>query len=174
MSGKAHPADVLVRPERLTAAGFRPFGDVIEVGAREGRPINEGTCRRFDDLAAIDVLEAGGRPLLSLFEAAPRSLPLRVRLLERHPLSSQAFVPLDPWPFLVVVAPDEQAARSGRVHAFLSAEGQGVNYRRKTWHHPLIALDRPSRFMVVDRGGPGVDCEEITVEAPVWVAAPAV
>jgi ureidoglycolate lyase len=162
-------ADVVVHAAALSAEAFAPFGDVIEIEGRESHWINDNTCRRFDDLAHIDVAEDGGRPLLSVFEANPQSLPLYIRGLERHPLSSQAFFPLERRPFLVVVAED---GPSGRLHAFLSSGRQGVNYRRNTWHHPLIALDQISRFLVVDRGGSGENCEEVTLDAPVLVSSP--
>jgi len=162
-------SEVILRATALTAEAFAPFGDVIEIDARAARWINEGTCRRFDDLAQIDVLEAGGRPLLSLFEAAPRALPLRARVLERHPLSSQAFYPLATTPFLVVVAEAGPQPMPAGMRVFVSSGMQGVNYRRNTWHHSLIALERTSRFLVVDRGGPGENCEEAAVEGTVWV-----
>lgn len=81
--------------------------------------------------------------------------------MERHPLSSQAIIPLDRVPFLVIVAADGDAGLGSRISAFYCAGAQGVNYRRNTWHHPLIALDRTCHFLVVDRGGPGDNCEEI-------------
>ena len=80
--------DIVLRATALTAEAFAPFGDVIETAGRDSRWINEETCRRFDDLAQVDVGEAGGRPLISIFEASPRSLPLRISTLERHPMSS--------------------------------------------------------------------------------------
>lgn len=129
--------------------------------AREVVKINEGTATRFDDLARVDCGEAGGRPILSIFRAAPRPLPFVVAMLERHPLGSQAFVPLGPAPYLVVVAPDPD----GAPRAFLAAEGQGVNFHRGTWHHPLIALSQSSDFLVIDRGGPGANCDERPVRA---------
>ncbi len=156
--------ELVLRARPLTASAFQPFGEVIETAGHAARPINEDTCLRYDDLARIDVAAQGGRPLLSVFVASPRPLPLRVRALERHPLSSQAFFPLESRRFLVVVAEDGAAPLSRRLHAFLSSGGQGVNYRRNTWHHPLIALDAPSHFVVVDRGGTGENCEETTVE----------
>ena len=76
--------------EPLTAEGFAPFGNVIQMAGHAPRTINEGTCERFDDLAPIDVAANGGRPLISIFKASPRPLPFEVRVLERHPLSSQA------------------------------------------------------------------------------------
>jgi ureidoglycolate lyase len=168
-------ADVLVYATPLRAEAFARFGDVIEIEGRESRWINDDTCRRFDDLAHIDVAEGGGRPLLSVFEANPQSLPLHIRKLERHPLSSQAFFPLEAQPFLVVVAAagDGPSAPVGRLRAFLSSGRQGVNYRRNTWHHPLIALGRISRFLVVDRGGSGENCEELALDAAVLVTAAA-
>jgi ureidoglycolate lyase len=161
----------MVRATALTAEAFRPFGDVIETEGHAPRWINGDTCRRFDDLARVDVAEAGGRPLISVFEAMPRELPLQVRVLERHPLSSQAFVPLEMQPFLVVVADDQAAAAAGRLRAFVSSGRQGVNYHRLTWHHPLLALGRTCRFVVIDRGGAGENCEEVAVGPAVWVTA---
>jgi len=164
--------DILLRPMALTAAAFTHFGDVLETEGRDGVWINEHTCRRFDDLATVDVAAGGGRPLISIFEAIPRTLPLQVRLLERHPLSSQAFFPLDAQPYLVVVAERDAAGRAGQLHAFWSSGRQGVNYRPNTWHHPLIALHRTSRFLVVDRGGSGANCEECVLETTVAIDAP--
>jgi ureidoglycolate lyase len=153
----------VVRAQALTAEAFAPFGDVIESTAASARSINDNTCVRYDDLARVDVSQAGGRPLISIFEAAPRSLPLPIRMLERHPLSSQAFFPVEARSFLVVVAEEGPLPVADRVKAYLASGTQGVNYRRNTWHHPLIALDRTSRFLVVDRGGSGPNCEEINI-----------
>jgi ureidoglycolate lyase len=166
--------EIILRATALTAEAFAPFGEVIEIDARASRWINDHTSRRFDDLAQIDVLEAGGRPLLSIFEATPRPLPLRARVLERHPISSQAFFPLEARPFLVVVAEDGPRPIAGRMHVYLSSGTQGVNYRRNTWHHSLVALERTSHFLVVDRGGPGENCQEVAVDGVVLVTAPAV
>ena len=152
-----------LHPEPLTAAAFAPFGDVIESACHDPVWINAGTCARYDDRALVDVAASGGRPILSIFEARPRQLPLAIRMLERHPLSSQAFVPLDARPFLIVVARDGTDAIDARIRAFTSNGLQGVNFRRNTWHHPLIAIGEMSRFLVVDRGGPGANCEECEV-----------
>jgi len=162
---------MLLKAEPLTAEAFAPFGDVIQVAGHVPRMINEGTCERFDDLAPVDVLANGGRPLISIFKAAPRPLPFEVRVLERHPLSSQAFYPLDEAPFLVVVAEESDTDKpwSGRIRAFRAAGNQGVSYRRNTWHHALLAIGRPSQFLVVDRGGSGENCEEVVVDPAVRV-----
>ena len=153
----------------LTAALFAPFGEVIETAGHAPRLINEGTSERFDDLAPVDVLASGGRPLISIFKATPRPLPFHVRGLERHPLSSQAFYPLDGLPFLVVVAEAGGSPWGSRIRAFRAAGNQGVSYRRNTWHHALLALGQTCHFLVIDRGGPEENCDEVVVEPAVVV-----
>lgn len=144
--------------EALTREAFAAFGDVIEpASAAQTYAINAGTTTRFHDLARIDADRDGGRPVLSLFRAQPRELPFAITHLERHPLGSQAFVPLSQRPYLVVVAEDP----AGTLRAFLASNGQGVNYRAGTWHHPLLALDDVSDFLVIDRAGPGNNCDEV-------------
>jgi ureidoglycolate lyase len=158
-------SEIVLKAIPLSARAFAPFGDVIEAEGRAWRWINEGTSQRFDDLATIDVLESAGRPLISIFRAAPQPLPFEVRSLERHPLSSQSFYPLDGRPFLVIVAEAGSAPHAEQLRAFLSSGRQGVNYRRNTWHHSLIALEQTSNFLVVDRGGPEENCDEIRLDA---------
>jgi ureidoglycolate lyase len=152
------PAEAVLRIEPLTRASFAPFGEVLDAdAAKQVYAINEGTAQRYHDLAALDCTHAGGRVIVSLFRAQPRALPFAVTMLERHPLGSQAFVPLDPATrYLVVVG----TAPDATPRAFLAASGQGINLHRGTWHHPLIALDRASDFLVLDRAGPGANCDE--------------
>jgi ureidoglycolate lyase len=158
--------------EPLEAQAFARFGDVIEPGpAGRQRTINEGFAERFDDLARLDTCRQGGQPVLSVFRARPRPLPLRLRLVERHVLGSQAFVPLLPQRFLVVVAAAGPAPSAAQLRCFMARPGQGVNYAAGTWHHPLIALDPGGDFLVIDRGDPLAiaDCEEHSLlEADVW------
>jgi ureidoglycolate lyase len=151
----------IVLPLRpLSAAAFAPFGEVIEpAAARRVFEVNDGTAKRFHDLARIDTGSDGGHPVLSLFRASPRELPFEITMLERHPLGSQAFIPLGGARFIVVVADNPETEPL----AFLAQDGQGVNYRRGTWHHPLIALDRDSDFLVIDRGGEGCNCDEVAL-----------
>jgi ureidoglycolate lyase len=158
--------ELLIEP--LTRAAFAPFGDVIELEGARQIPINLGTTMRYHDLAHIDVAEGGGRPLLNVFRGEPRALPFEVRMLERHPLGSQAFVPLTDAPYLIVVAPQGELVPA-LMRAFVSRGWQGVNYAKGVWHHPLIALDRVSDFVVIDRGGEGHNCDEQTLPESVWL-----
>lgn len=146
--------ELIVEP--LTAAAFAEFGAVIAAdAARKVYPINQGTTQRYHALACVDVV--GGRTAISIARAQPFALPLGIGMLERHPLGTQAFVPLAGTRWVVVVATSPEATP----RAFLADRGQGVQYHRGTWHHPLIALDDGGDFLVVDRIGDGDNCEEV-------------
>lgn len=146
-----------VRP--LTREAFAPFGDVIELAGARSFPINDGTCIRYDNLARIDVAEQAGHASLSVFRGQPVRFPVQVSEVERHPLGSQSFTPMGEFAFLIVVARNGAQDKPGEPCAFLSNGRQGVNYARGTWHHPLLSLARVSDFLVVDRAGPGENCD---------------
>lgn len=140
-----------VTPEPLTVEAFKPFGDVIEASDEATKlAINYGNTTRFHDLAGVDVMAEGGRPGVSIFRSTPLAQPIAIKIMEYHPLSSQAFVPLTSNSYLVVVAPagdfDASAIRVFKAHG-----DQGVNYRAGTWHHFSLALDGVSDFLVIDR-----------------------
>lgn len=147
--------DIVARP--LTAEAFAPFGEVLEAAGEPDRLINQGQCGRHHDRARLDF--GDGRAGISLLDAVPCTLPLRVEMVERHPEGSQAFLPMAQAPFLVVVANDEDGV-PGTPQAFLAAPGQGVNYRRNVWHGALAPLQAPGLFAVVDRIGAGANLEE--------------
>lgn len=166
---------ITLRVEALTREAFRPYGDVIEaVSSAQQFVINQCFATRFHDLAQVDVAEKGGRPLVNIFRAVPHTLPLQLSVMERHPLGSQAFVAMSELPFLVVVAAPSPELNLQDIRCFVARSGQGVNYARGTWHHPLIALDRPSDFLVLDRGGDPRDSnlDEVDVrDAHLWIPA---
>ncbi|QBX33556.1 ureidoglycolate lyase [Paracoccus liaowanqingii] len=151
-----------IRIEALTAAAFAPFGEVLAPRATADRLINAGRCERHHALATVE--RGGGEAILSIFRSAPVSLPHDCTLLERHPLGSQAFMPLGPDPWLSVVAPDLDG-RPGTPRAFLVPAGTGVNLRAGTWHGVLTPLDRAADFLVVDREGTGTNLDEVTIPA---------
>lgn len=169
-----HPPKRTIPTEPLTAAAFAPFGDVI--AARAGGKtfaINEGFATRFHDLAQVDVSDYGGDVCVSIFQALHRTLPMRLSVMERHPLGSQAFVAMAELAFLVVVAPATDTLELENIRCFLAQPGQGVNYAKGVWHHPLIALQRPCDFLVIDRAGGTADqsnLDEVDVRAAaLWV-----
>ena len=143
----------------VSKSGFAAFGDVVETQGAELRLINQGSTERFHDLASIDVLDEGGKAIVSLFRGQPFAPPIEITMMERHPLGSQLFYPVSDRPFLTVVASDE-GGRPGAPVAFLCPAGVGVNYAKNTWHHPLLSLEEVCDFIVVDRDGPGSNLEE--------------
>ena len=174
MNEPVEPARRWLRVEPLRADAFAPFGDVIEARSDALHyTINDGYAERFHDLARLDTGRDGGHPVLSVFRARPRALPFHLRLVERHRLGSQGFVPLMRQRFLVVVAVPGPAPAPQDLRCFIASSGQGVNYAAGTWHHPLIALDDGGDYLVIDRGGPGAaaDCDEFSlVDAGIWVS----
>lgn len=151
---------ITLTPQPLTRAAFAPFGDVIETPGASHFAINSGFAERFHDLASIDVDAAGGRPLVSIFRAQPRPEPLWLTLMERHPLASQAFFPLQDRDWIVVVAGGPDPCQPRALQAFRAGGRQGVNYARGTWHHPLIVLTPDHEFLVIDRGDDGDNLDE--------------
>lgn len=155
--------------EPLSREAFAPFGDVIEASdAVRHFPINGGNTERYHDLMKIEVDEAG-RPIVSIFRGQPRALPFDVAMLERHPLGSQCFIPLSGHRYLVAVAPAGPAPDPAAVRVFLARGDQGVNYGRGVWHHPLLALDKAADFLVIDRSGPGNNCDEHFFAEPMQI-----
>ncbi len=154
--------------EPLTREAFAPFGDVIELEGAKQIPINLGTTIRFHDLAKVDVTDEGGRTLVNLFRGQPRALPFEIKMMERHPLGSQAFIPLNDKPYLVVVAPAGELDES-KIRAFVTSGWQGVNYAKGVWHHPLLALSEVTDFIVVDRGGDGLNLNEQDLRESQWL-----
>jgi len=155
--------------EPLTAEAFALWGDVI-AAAGASFPINGGMCDRFHDQARMEFTGEGARAGISVGRGKPYPLPHRFDLVERHPLGSQAFVPMTEDPFLVIVAPDE-GGRPGAPRAFITAPGEGVNYLRGVWHGVLTPLGRAAPFLIVDRIGPGVNLEEYRYDAEWQVVA---
>ena len=158
--------------EPLTAVAFAPFGDVIDVHTPcEQLSINDARTVRHHALAAVDCAQGGGEAAISLFRADPIDPQFTLRRMERHPLGSQSFINTSGNPYAIVVAPpgnlDEQA-----ICAFLAGAGQSVSYHRGVWHHYLLALHTRSDFVVVDRVGPGDNCDEQVLATPLRLAVP--
>ena len=153
--------------EPLTAEAFAPFGDLLECAGDPDKIINQGLCGRYHDRAKLDF--SNGRAGISLFKAELRSLPYTLDLLERHPLGSQAFVPMSHDPFLVIVAPDENG-KPGTPRAFLTQAGQAINFHRNTWHGVLTPLSGTGLFAVIDRIGDGANLQEHWLDEP-WIVS---
>ena len=154
-----------LRAEPISAEAFAPFGDILSAEGPPDRLINAGLCGRYHDRARLDF--AGGRAGISIFHAQIRALPYRLDLIERHPLGAQAFLPLSPDPFLVIVA----AAKDAPPRAFITQPFQGVNLLRGVWHGVLTPLSGTGLFAVVDRIGASPNLEEYHYPQPWTVLA---
>ena len=166
----AEPGALSLTPEPLTRERFAPYGDVIEGAVDSPNAMNEARFQRFDDLCQVDL--GDGDVAMSIARCrAPTALPLRIDMVERHPLGSQAFVPLKPCRMVVVVAPPGEGVDADDLRAFVSNGRQGINYHRGTWHMPLIAFDAGQEFLIVDRGGSETNCEQHSLDRIVMLEA---
>ncbi len=156
---------ITLTPRPLTRERFAPYGDVIEAGSAATTAMNDARFERFDDLCGVD--PGDGRVAVSIATSrVATSLPYVIELVERHPLGSQAFVPLSPCRMLVVVAPPGAAVVAADLEAFESNGRQGINYRAGTWHMPLIALESGQRFLVIDRAPDRPNCDVHELDEP--------
>ncbi len=145
-------------PEPLTASRFSEFGDVISTNG-DSYPINGGTTQRFHRQATVECND--GEAIISVFQAQPRRLPMKITMMERHPLGSQAFLPCDDQAYLVLVCLGDDVPNPDTLRLF-HVQGQGINYHAGTWHFPLLSLETVRNFWVVDRIGNGNNLDEKT------------
>ena len=148
--------------EALTAEAYAPFGDVLSADRADvpAKPANQGTAARRDHLAELASLRPGASLNVCSFRCSPKTLwPMEVALLEKHPLSTQVFIPMNARRYLVLVALGGDSPDLSTAMAFLASATQGVSYRPGVWHHPMIALDAPIDFTcLVWEDGTDGDC----------------
>lgn len=164
----------ILKAEPISQEAFAPFGNLIGAYG-EIITINEGTTDRYHKQAEVEAL-ADGQAIINMFRAQARTFPLNIKMMERHPLGSQAFLPQDSQPYLVLVGLGETQPDPESLKLFY-VQGEGVNYQAGCWHFPLLSLDQQGAsrdFWVVDRAGAGNNLEEsyfsedwdIRIEAP--------
>lgn len=156
-------------PKPLTSERFAPFGDVIESVVDRTAAMNAERFERFDDLCRLDMSD-DGRVAVSIARCRVASaLPYRLDMVERHPLGSQAFVPLGPCRMIVVVAPPEESVEASDLCAFVTNGRQGINYHRGTWHMPLIAFETGQEFLIMDRATDQPNCDMHSLDESVML-----
>ena len=156
-------------PKPLTSERFAPFGDVIESVVDRTAAMNAERFERFDDLCRLDMSD-DGRVAVSIARCrVATALPYRLDMVERHPLGSQAFVPLGPSRMIVVVAPPEESVEASDLCAFATNGRQGINYHRGTWHMPLIAFESGQEFLIIDRAADQPNCDMHSLDEPVML-----
>ena len=143
-----------IKPKIITKENFRTFGDMITTEDIKPIEINEGYAKRYDGIASLDAQKDNGVSTISIFSALKRSFPMKVDMMEKHPLGSQAFIPMKETTFLAFVAPEGDKPDLNKIEAFIIPKGIGVNYNAGIWHFPLISTE-DMNFLVVDRKGDG-------------------
>ena len=150
----------IIKPIPMTKENFSMFGDMISTENIKPIEINNGYANRFDDIAKIDTANNNGETTISIFSALKRSFPMKIDMMEKHPLGTQAFIPMKETTFLTLVAPEGKKLEMDKIESFVVPKGKGVNYKTGIWHFPLISTEDMD-FLVVDRKGPG---ENLIVE----------
>ena len=146
--------NLIIRPKPITKENFKKFGDMITTQDIKPLEINDGYAKRYDGIANLNTSSDNGETTISIFSALKRNFPMKIDMMEKHPLGSQAFIPMKETTFLVFVAPKEEKLDLNKIEAFIVPPGIGVNYNPGTWHFPLISTE-DMNFLVVDRKGPG-------------------
>ena len=160
----------IIKPIPITTENFSKFGDMITTENIKPLEINNGYAKRFDEIAKLDTASGNGETTISIFSALKRSFPMKVDMMEKHPLGSQAFIPMKETTFLAFVAPEGNKPDLNKIESFIVPKGIGVNYNPGVWHFPLISTE-DMNFLVVDRLGDGdnlilydLNKENITLE----------
>ena len=144
----------LIKHIQVTKENFAKYGDMISTKDIKPLEINNGYAKRYDGIANLNTSSDNGETTISIFSALKRSFPMKIDMMEKHPLGSQAFIPMKETTFLVFVAPKEEKLDLNKIEAFIIPPGIGVNYKPGTWHFPLISTE-DMNFLVVDRKGSG-------------------
>ena len=140
----------IIKPIKITRANFAAYGDLISSDDIKPMDINAGYAKRFDNLANIKTSKDGGKTIVSIFSALKRNFPMKIDMMEKHPLGSQAFIPMKETTFLCFVAPPGESPEIDKIQSFIIPPKTGINYKPGIWHFPLISTE-DTDFLVIDR-----------------------
>jgi len=144
----------IIKPIKISKSNFSAYGDLISTDDINPMDINSGYAKRFDDLANVDTSIDGGKTIVSIFSALKRTFPMKIDMMEKHPLGSQAFMPMKETTFLSFVAPTGESPEISKIQSFIIPPKTGINYKPGIWHFPLISTE-DTNFLVIDRKGSG-------------------
>ena len=146
--------EIIIKPVEITRENFASYGELISSDNIESIDINAGYAKRFDNLANINTSRNEGKTIVSIFSAIKRTFPMKIDMMEKHPLGSQAFIPMKETTFIAFVAPLGEKPEINKIESFIISPGKGINYKPGIWHFPLISTE-DMNFLVVDRKGAG-------------------
>ena len=144
----------IIKPIKISRSNFAAFGDVISTNDINPMDINAGYAKRFDNLADLNTSKDDGKTIVSIFSALKRTFPMKIDMMEKHPLGSQTFVPMKETVFLSFVAPPGDVPEINKIQSFIIPPKMGINYKPGIWHFPLISTE-DTNFLVIDRKGNG-------------------
>ena len=145
---------IIIKPKKITNKNFKKFGEVISTKKIKPININNGYAKRFDSLCKINTSLKKGNTIMSIFSTRKRKFPMNIKMMEKHPLGSQAFIPMKETKFLVFVAPKGKKPNVKKIESFIIPKQTGINYKPGIWHFPLISI-KNMNFLVIDRKGIG-------------------
>ena len=144
----------VIKPVKINRSNFKTFGDLISTNDIDPIDINAGYAKRFDNLADLNTSKDEGKTIVSIFSALKRNFPMKINMMEKHPLGSQAFIPMKETTFLCFVAPPGEFPDISKIRSFIVPPKNGINYKAGIWHFPLISTE-DTNFLVIDRKGKG-------------------
>ena len=129
---KARPIDAVL---------LAPYATVL------GAP--DGKARAIPEVMAIG--DVPGAHAFTILCPAPVAGPISVAALERHPHSTQSFLPLAAGRWLILVAPTTATGEPdlGGALAFLAGPEDAICIGRNVWHAGLTVLDQPASFAMI-------------------------
>ena len=146
--------DKIIKPINISRSNFAKYGDLISTENINSMDINSGYAKRFDNLADLNTSKNGGKTIVSIFSALKRNFPMKIDMMEKHPLGSQAFIPMKETSFFAFVAPKGKRPNLKKIKSFIIPKQTGINLNPGIWHFPLIST-KNMNFLVIDRKGKG-------------------
>lgn len=163
-----------IKTECLTPSSFQSFGSVIQGNVSlNSVEANQGTARRVNFISKLENTRSFAIANLCTFAVTHKTLPFTVKLLEKHPHSSQLFMPFatSTATYLVIVALGNDEPDLGTLKAFIASPSQAINYHAGIWHHPIIALEHNIDFFcIVHEDGSEQDCIEHYLDSELIVS----
>ena len=138
--------------EQLDASVFSKFGKIVEKkNALELRSINQNTTTRYHNISELDLESKNGISSISIFSGTPRNLPIEIKIMEKHPVASQSFLPIQDYDWLIVVSEEKNELPDLNTLRCFHVNGDtGITYNKNVWHHPLL-VKKKQDFWVIDR-----------------------
>jgi len=141
-----------IQIENINLDNFSEFGHVIHKdSAFKKISINQGTTVRHHNISDLELNNEDGIPAISLFSGSPRNIPIEIKIMEKHPIASQSFLPIQNIDWLIVVSKEKNDMPDLDTMRCFHIKGDvGITYKKNIWHHPLL-VRKNQDFWIVDR-----------------------